>query len=351
MFCEKFLQQIKGERNMLHKTDKIICSILLIFSLQNCLADETKKDKSPLDELPSYIKQLTRFGERADFSHDGKKILFLSKTFGDAFEIEVETGKIRLLTNNYYHNGYTRALYLANGDILLSGPRRLDPNNPAAGRSEDNAELWVLKKDLAGPPTPLGEHCSEGPAVSRKQMHIAWTRNNCFYAADIAYENGKPKIANKKKILDANDLPFKAFLETQNFRPPDEKELIFSAYEYQGTEVCGLDIESGKVVNYSKAPNQFDEAEGIFPDGKYTCVECDRHNPKGPQYDDIYKLALDGSGRSERLTFFSDYPGFKASNPVVSDDRKFMAFQIAKTGDWAGVGRGILLLDLAAYEK
>ena len=330
---------------------RILPLVVILLSITDSIAVQEKKGESPVDELPDHIKQATFFGERADWSHDGKRILFLSKTFGDAFEVELETGKIRLLTNNYYHGGYTRALYLANGDILLSGPRRFDPNNPQAARSEKQAELWVLKKDLSEKPVALGEYCSEGPAVSRKNMKIAWTVNNCFYMADIVYESGKPKLANKKKILDANDLPFKCSLETQNFRPPDEKELIFTAYGYQGTDVCGLEIETGKVVNYSNAPNQYDEPEGIFPDGKFTTVECDKHNPKGIQYNDIYKLALDGSGKTERLTFFADYPGYKATNPVISDDGKFMAFQYARLGDPAGVGRGILVFDLEKFEK
>lgn len=169
--------------------------------------------------------------------------------------------------------------------------------------------------------------------------------------ADIVYENGKPELANKKKVLDRRDLPFKCGLETQNFRPPDEKELIFSAYGYQGTEVMGLDIASGEVVNYSKAPSQYDEPEGIFPDGEHTLVECDKHNVKGTQYIDIYKLALDGSGTTRRMTFFANYPGYKASNPVVSDDGRFIAFQVAKRGDPAGVGRGILIFDLEMYEN
>jgi Tol biopolymer transport system component len=220
-----------------------------------------------------------------------------------------------------------------------------------ASRSEKNAELWVLKKGLSGPPVPLGEKCSEGPAVSRKNMRIAWTQQGAFYLADIIYENEVPKLANKKRILDSKDLPFKCDIETQNFRPPDEKELIFSAYGYQGTEVMGLDIEKGSVVNYSQTPNQYDEPEGIFPDGKYTLVECDKHSGKGIQYNDIYKLALDGSGQTERLTFFADYPGYKSTNPVVSDDGRFMAFQFAKRGDIAGVGRGILIFNLEMYEK
>jgi len=306
---------------------------------------------SPLDELPAHIKQVTYFGERADWSHDGKKILFLEKTFGDAYEIELATRIIRPVTHHYFHEGYTRALYLANGDILLSGARRFDANDPWPSRSEKNAELWVLKKDLSGPPTPLGEKCSEGPAVSRRNMRIAWTQGGAFYMGDIVYKNGKPELSGKKKMLDRQDLPFECGLETQNFRPPEEKELIFSAYGYQGTEVMALHIATGKVVNYSKAPNQYDEPEGIFPDGKFTLVECDKHNGKGSQYVDIYKLALDGSGKTERLTFFGDYPGYKASNPVVSDDGRFIAFQFAKTSDPAGVGRGILLFDLQMYEE
>lgn len=337
---------------MKHKLWKFTLLISTGLLWTSCLAQSRSKEgRSPLDELPAHIRQVTYFGERADWSHDGKRILFVEKTFGDVYEIELKTNIIRPMTHHYYHEGYTRALYLANGDILLSGARRFDVNDPLASRSEKNAELWVLKKDLSSAPVPLGEKCSEGPAVSRKHMRIAWTQGEAFYMADVVYKDGKPELAGKKKILDRKDLPFETGLETQNFRPPDEKELIFSAYGYQGTEVMGLNIETGKVVNYSQAPNQYDEPEGIFPDGRYTLVECDKHNHKGTDYIDIYKLTLDGSGSSTRLTFFSDYPGYKASNPVVSDDGKYMAFQFARKGDMAGVGRGILVFDLAQYEK
>jgi len=323
--------------------------VVAVWSCRPAVTSE-KKGKSPLDELPAHITRVTYFGQRADWSHDGKRILFVEKTFGDVYEVELATRIIRPMTHHYFHEGYIRALYLSNGDILLSGARQFDATNPWASRSGRNAELWVLKKDLSGPPVPLGVNCSEGPAVSRRRMHIVWTQNQAFYSGDIVYEKGTPKLANVKKILDRKDLPFEAGLETQNLRPPEERELIFSAYGYQGTEVCGLDLKTGKVTNYSNAPNQYDEPEGIFPDGRYTLVECDKHNRKGTQYIDVYKLALDGSGKSERLTFFSDYPGYKASNPVVSDDGRFIAFQVAKQGDKAGVGRGILIFDIEKFE-
>ncbi len=327
-----------------------VIGVLFLLGIAGLLQAAEEEGKSPLDELPPYIKRVTHFGQRADWSPDGKRILFIERTFGDVYEVELSTGAIRPKTHHYFHEGYTRALYLKNGDILLSGARRFDASDPWPSRSEQNAELWVLKKDLSSPPVPLGEKCSEGPAVSRHHMRISWTRGNAFYLADIVYEDGSPKLANKKKILDGKDLPFECGLETQNFRPPEEKELIFSAYGYQKTEVMGVDLETGKVTNYSKAPGQYDEPEGIFPNGMHTLVECDAHDPRGSQHIDIYKLALDGSGSYERMTFFNDYPGYKASNPVVSDDGKFIAFQYARMGDRAGIGRGILVMDLAQRE-
>jgi hypothetical protein len=304
---------------------------------------------------------VTWFGERADFSLDGKQLLFLSKTFGDALELDLTTKRIRNLTAHYPHHGYTRALYLANGDILLSGPDQYDLKK--IGEAREQCWLYVLDKSGTKPAAPLGTKCSEGPAVSRKRMHIAWTHVAAEYPeemprgssrmqeADILMEDGKPKLANQKLIIESKDLPFRCTMETQNFRPPDEKELTFSAYGYQGTDVAGIDLITKKVVNYSNSPGQYDEPEGIFPDGQYTLVECDKQNLKGPGHVDLWKLKLDGSGAYERLTYFSDYPGFKASNPVVSDDGKFIAFQMAKSREAAGVGHGLFIYDIEKANK
>jgi len=223
--------------------------------------------------------------------------------------------------------------------------------------------LYVLDKSLMKPAAPLGTKCSEGPAVSRKRMHIAWTHVAAEYPdemsagssrmqeADILFEDGKPKLANQRLIIESRDLPFKCTMETQNYRPPEEKELTFSAYGYQGTDVCGVDLVTKKVTNYSNSPGQYDEPEGIYPDGQFTLVECDKQNRKGPGYVDLWKLKLDGSGHYERLTYFTDYPGYKASNPVVSDDGKFIAFQMARSREAAGVGHGIFVYDIEKAEK
>ena len=159
-------------RSKMHNTTLIAVAIIAT-TLQTAGAIESLQGRSPLDELPPYIKRITHFGQRADFSHDARKILFLERTFGDVFEVEIATGIITPVTHHFFHEGFTRALYLSNGDILLSGSRTFDATDPWPSRSERQAELWILDKDLTSPPIPLGEHCSEGPAVSRKRLHIA----------------------------------------------------------------------------------------------------------------------------------------------------------------------------------
>ena len=331
--------------------------MVLFVSASQPPAVASAPERNPADHLPPHIRRLTWFGERADWSHDGRKILFIEKTYGDAFEVELATGVIRPATHHFHHGGFTRALYLANGDILLSGCRTFDADRPHLNRTQ-KAELWVLDKSLRQPPVALGTKCSEGPAVSRTRLHLAWTQvssqhpeelpsgTSRIYEADIAYENGVPKLAGQRLALDSRDLAFKCTLETQNFIPPDERRLTFSTYGYQGTEVCVLDLASKAVVNLTNSPDEYDEPEGVFPDGKFTLVECDRQNKQGWRNIDLWKLSLEGGGYVERLTFFTDFPGYKASNPVVSDDGRLMAFQLARTSDEAGVGYGIFVYDL-----
>jgi hypothetical protein len=331
--------------------------VVILIAVASASADQPAK--SPDQNLPPHITRLTLFGERADFSHDGTKVLFVEKTFGDVYEVDLATKAPRLITGHYPHHGYTRALYLANGDVLLSGPDRFDPKQ--AGDARVQCFLSVLDKGYSAPPVALGTKCSEGPAVSRKRMHIAWTHvaaqypdempagSSRIYQADVVYDGGKPRLAGRKLVLDSRELPFRCTLECQNFRPPSEGELTFSAYGHQGTDVCGVDLATKKIVNYSDTADQYDEPEGILPDGRSTLVESDRESTtgRGPGHVDVWRLSLDGSKTWERLTHFNTHAGYKASNPVVSDDGKLMAFQMARSRDPAGVGYGIFLYDLA----
>ena len=157
-------------------------------------------------------------------------------------------------------------------------------------------------------------------------------------------------IDNQNVVVDS--IKYEGMLEPQSFRPPHENELIWSQYgnDSRGvftSETMGYDINTGIIVNYSRAPGQYDEPEGIFPDGTYTLIECDRHNPEGTKNIDLYKLKLDGTGKDwTRLTFFNEVEGFRASNPVVRDDGKKIVFQASLSGSDAGVGCGLYLYHL-----
>ena len=306
-------------------------------------------------------------GPAADFSHDGKRILFIEKTYGDAFELDLASGNVTPVTHHYYHGGYTRALYLANGDILLSGCTDFDADNPHVNRY-DKAELWVLDKSLTKPPVRLGAHCFEGPAVSRKNLRIAWTTEYRQYPDTYAEANFASMSATSStktaRPSSRTSVWFSATSPTSSSTSPCPSRLRTSSPPTKPTSRCPstgpepsplVDLETGEISRVSAIPNHHNEPEGIYPDGKHTLVESSRQfigeKLRGPvQYIDIWKLSLDGNERWERITHFTDYKGYKSSNPVVSDDGRYIAFQMARLGDPAGVGRGLFLLDIEAMQ-
>src|SRR6185295_10934873 len=111
--------QSMGNSNLRRSlTRKVVPFVLLTQIAALCLA-QAKKSGSPEENPPRNIIQLTAFGERAVWSPDGKRIAFMSKSFGDAFEIDVKTRLIRLLTGRFHHEGFLRVHYLSNGDFFL----------------------------------------------------------------------------------------------------------------------------------------------------------------------------------------------------------------------------------------
>jgi hypothetical protein len=314
---------------------------------------------SPADALPADVSLLVTEGVRPDWSGDGRHLLYLDELVGDVFELELASREARPLTRHFAHAGFTRARYLASGDVLLCGPRARGAARPEGGRW--HAELWWLASDASGPAVPLEEPCFEGPAVSRKGARIAWTRSDYpdrvvfgrseIWTGEIAMEDGKPRLVRRTKLLDRSAFHYLAFFETQDFRPPGERELIFTAYAHRGGEVMGLHLETGALTNYSRNWG-YDEAEGVFPDGTAVAVEREPDTytltPRG--HLDIWRTALDGSGDSVRLTRFSEFAGYGANNPAVSPDGRFMAFGLREVGGPHGNGRGIYVLDLRARE-
>ena len=316
---------------------------------------EKRKPGSPLDHLPKNIEVLTHFGERADFSPDNKSIAFMAKSFGDAMVIDLKTRNIRCLTCNVPGTAFLRVMHLSTGDYLLIGPDHFE--DIRISRSRDN-ELWFLSKERGSKPIKLGQKLSEGAAVSKKNLRIAFSQvpaqapdlpqgASRIVMADIDLSDSIPKLINKKTIYESKDR--NCVLEAQDFYDNDTK-LTYVCYEPNDlASVWSIDLKTSQATNHSKAPGTYNETEGVFPNGLYSLVEADRQcdwlgGVRGSKNIDIWKLKLDGTGKNfVRLTNFNDYEAGKASNPVISTDGKYMAFQSAKTTDPAGVGYGLLL--------
>lgn len=358
----------------------------------------TAEQQAAIETHP-HVRQLTTFGSRPDWSPDGKRLLFVSKEYGDVYEIELATGNIRPITIHFPHKGFFRAYYLANGDFLLTGARDFSIAAPAYSRHYDS-EMWVLKADLSGPPVPLDARNSEGVAVSRREMRIAFAEPQGerppvkpdaelfsgdmrkgtppkIYSAQIVYENGVPRLAERLLLLDCGDRAspvarvFAAqgltcgSIEPQNFVPPSDAALVGMVISIPSDPArpigfadiritpFRLDISDGTLVPLAD-PGQYFEPEGIFPDGSHVLVEHD----DGPlSFErlgtlDLWKLALDGSGRKVPVTRFNAlHPELKSNQGVISPDGRWMAFGVSTAAierRVAGQGTGLFLFDLAA---
>ena len=333
---------------------RVFRSTVLVFAAMAlavvALKARQQKTGSPEDHLPSNITQLTAFGERASWSPDGERIAFMSKSFGDAFVVDIKTKIIRLLTH-YPNPGYLRVQYLPNGDLFLIGARAFADIQTTRSRDQ---EMWVMKADGRDRPVALDHKISEGVAISRKSARIAWSNTHgqypdllaegesVIYTGDIVYEGGQPKLANKKEVLRAR-AP-ECTLEAQDFRKNDT-ELIYTCYRSPFADVFGVNLDTKAVTTYRKLAGEYNEVEGIFPDGEHTLVESSREQMKhNSNFIDIWKLKLEANSTDfVRMTRWGDYPGYKASNPVVSPDGRSFAFQSARNTDAAGVGYGLFL--------
>ena len=314
-------------------------------------AQGTKRGNAE-EHLPPNIRQLTAFGERASWSPDGKRIAFMSKSFGDAFVVDVATKAIRLLTPTP-SAGFLRVQYLPNGDYFLIGARTFTDIRTTRDRDQ---EMWLLRAS-GGPPIAIGHKISEGVAISRKSKRIAWSNTHGQYAdqipdgesvlymADIVEEGGRPTLANKVELLRAKRP--ECTLEAQDFRF-DDSELIYTCYRSPYADVFGLNLKTKAITTFRKLEKEYNEVEGIFPDGKYTLVESSKdQSAQDSNHIDIWKLPLvPNATEYVRMTHWGEYEGYKASNPVVSPDGKTIAFQSARSKDPAGVGYGIYLLDV-----
>ena len=217
-----------------------------------------RRSDSPLDHLPSNVEILTHFGERADFSPDNRRVAFMAKSFGDAFEIDLETRVLRCLTCHIPGAAFLRVMHLPSADFLLIGPERFE--DVSRSRSRDN-ELWFLSRKPGSRPVRLGRRMSEGAAVSKRSTRIAYAFGPAqdttlpegrrqIVVADLDPSSEPPALRGERVVLTAEAPGCNP--EAQDFFD-DDRKLTYTCYEPEGrASVWTLDLVTGERTNHSR---------------------------------------------------------------------------------------------------
>lgn len=321
------------------------------------------KPGHPLDNLPAGTRMISPFGERPVFSPDGRRIAFLDHAMGDAYEYDLSTGKVRNLTGHAPHAGIFRVHYLRDGSFVLSAAAQpgLTPQQ-ARGRTE----LYWMDAAGSGLLIPLGQKLFEGVAVSRSSNRIAWATMtpdgksprepgaegaSTLWVGEVEHKAGAARLSNIRKLT--SKAWSDCVMEGQDFLP-DDAEVLVPCYRFKtegagggfGLSVLSVKLTDGRVTDYPVPKHLYNEVEGVFPDGKRALVECGNDNRIGL---DLCLLELTPtSPRYTRLTFAQDYGNYRFANPMVSPDGRRIVFHYGLASDEAGMGRGILLMDLPA---
>jgi len=185
----------------------------------------TAKSGNPLYDMPAGQRLISAFGERPVFSPDGRKIAFIGKSYGDAYEYDIATGHIRNLTEHAPHAGFLRVHYLADGSYLLLGPHQ-----PAATREATRfgrIELFWMDAQASTPPVPLKVTVFEGLATSRLSNRVAWSEfrtdasgkplGTVVHTATVDIQHGQASLHRVTDVASTTE----CFAEAQDFLPGD----------------------------------------------------------------------------------------------------------------------------------
>src|SRR5437870_7013793 len=184
---------------------------------------------SQLDHLPANMEVLTYFGERADISPDNQRIAFMAKSFGDAMVVDLKTRAIRCLTCHVPGAVFLRVMHLATGDYILIGPDHFE--DIRVSRTRDN-ELWYSSKGRGVKPVKFNEKMSEGIAISKKSLKVAYSQVHAqapdvpagasrLIVADVTLAGGAASLANKTVVYESKDAG--CTIEAQDFYDNDRK--------------------------------------------------------------------------------------------------------------------------------
>ncbi|ALC18723.1 translocation protein TolB [Streptomyces pristinaespiralis] len=316
-------------------------------------------------------------GARPAWSPDGRFMAYVDHEFGTVRERELATGATRCLTCHVPGGQFWRVHYTAAGDLLLGGRgAAADPSTPVSVAERLlHLEWYWMPRNAEAQPFPLHLNVFEGIAVARHSDWIAWTatpfhhgqdgQRSAMWIARLRVDGKVAVLEDRRQVLewpspDSGVVPPTDFvaedpdrrlpkalpdfgIEAQDFieggkgdgTPP--AAIVFYAFApdrrglaqpYQGLEIYRLDLRAGRVQRQTDN-DEYDEAEGVTPDGRFVVVESDHDTGLSNAALDLYALRLDGTGRHlRRLTYATAQPGSEATNPVISPDGRSMLHEL-----------------------
>ncbi len=366
-----------------HSITKLILILALMPALLFSQTPDMERvwsiDGDPFEDLPPNMERLTTFGWRPNLSPDGRSMVFVNKEFGDVFTMDLVTRTLHCLTDNVCpkfpeHDMFIRASHLHNGDYLLVGINEWplpDPNNLmdlySRARHEE-CRMYYMSKEPDAIPVPFGPKFYEAAAIGQHSMKVGYVLNwwstpslpkgrSQLFMADLDLSGEVPILLNETLLMET-DFPPDGRLAAVDFYDNDTKMSVIS-YDYtpgSGATCFSIDVNTLEVSDMSQSPTTMDEPAAMFPDDKHMLIRSTRHTqPEGVMPEnvslsevDLYKLKLDGTGEDcKRLTYISDYKGYKAHNASVSKDGSFMVYQISAGSNHGFMtSRGLVLFKL-----
>ena len=351
------------------------------------------RNAEPIDYTTAVLRseRILDWGERPDWSADGKRIAFTQSDTQDtfAFEIDLENGEVRCITCRFGMAGLvTRVYYLPDSSYLFLAPNGLGSANTSSKSSiESDAmkqELYWMPAGGASSLQPLGAPAFGEIAIKRTRnadgsITLAWgdisSGVSKVETGRLQHDGSAARIIDRRTVFNSADLPSGSpvtMAETYNF-VRDGRDVTFYTIladtKALNGEMMRLDLETGSLAPLYSDPHHnethllADERYGLEesnrasdPSGFWRGVSSHgagaiaaaahyRKTPPAPdkqaarEYSphgdlkgfkrpfDLWMIRIDGSQAPRRLTFGGDF-GADVHQSVPSPDGTRVAYAV-----------------------
>ena len=298
-------------------------------------------NSTQIDYLTAPFRQerILDWGDRPDWSHDGRRIIFTKDdiTDGPAYEIDVATRKVRCLTCALGKNQFvTRIFHLPDDSFLIEASPNMESGSGGGGGAMKTQLFWMAK--TLGRPTPLGTGAMGDIAIAPSanadgSVNIAWARPKGaglhLVMGKLHHDKRTARLADISELYDyqPGQAGEASFPEAYDFMD-NGKSVLFWTVEMKtlNGEMYKADIATGLVSRVYATPSH--NETHLFPDERFGLEESNRlSDPDGP-YRGVSGL---GEGAIEmflRMRGEKDAARLTASN----SDKGFDVFVVTMDG-------------------